>query len=284
MATQSYASASLWLLVGALAACGAEDPAPGGGSAGSAPGGSAGTAAGGNATGGSGGSTSAGAGGASGGSAGGGAAPGGSSAGGQSGGTGGASGGAGGGAGGVNGGAGGGGGAGGAATSPFELTSPAFDHVEECSQANQAPCEVFPDANVMMTIGGQNMSPELTWGPGPSGTQSYAIVLHDYSNGFTHWAIWNIPATTTMLPANLSRQSMPATPAGSQQKSFNMQDAGYMGPGATKHVYEFRLYALSTAKFTPQSPNDQVKIRQELEADAAKIVLGRTNLRGISPD
>jgi Raf kinase inhibitor-like YbhB/YbcL family protein len=176
----------------------------------------------------------------------------------------------------------GGGGNGGAA--PFLLTSPAFEHVEDCTQQNHVPCKVFPNTNVMMTIGGSNVSPELSWGAGPAGTQSYAIALHDYSNNFTHWTIWNIPAATLKLPAELARQSMPAAPAGSQQKSFSMADAGYMGPGAKDHIYEFRLYALSVATFTPDSPNDQVKIRQELEADADKIVLGKANLRGRSPN
>lgn len=173
---------------------------------------------------------------------------------------------------------------GGAPTLPFVLTSPAFDHVEACAEANHQPCEVFPNTNVMMTIGGQNQSPELSWGPGPAGTQSYAIVLHDYSNGFTHWAMWNIPGAATNLAANLARQSMPAAPAGATQKSFSKEDAGYMGPGAKDHVYEFRLYALSKATFSPASPNDQVKVRDELEKDAAKIVLGKTELRGRSPN
>jgi Raf kinase inhibitor-like YbhB/YbcL family protein len=181
------------------------------------------------------------------------------------------------------GGSGGMGGMGGMAAAPFLLTSPAFEHVEACSEQNHAPCKIFPTANIMMTIGGDNVSPELNWGPGPMGTLSYVITLHDFSNNFTHWAIWNIPASTLKLAANLPRQSMPAMPAGSQQKSFNMNDAGYMGPGAKNHIYEFRLYALKVATFTPSNPGDQGKIYDELEADAAKIVLGKTMLRGRSP-
>jgi Raf kinase inhibitor-like YbhB/YbcL family protein len=175
------------------------------------------------------------------------------------------------------------GGAGGMPSGPFALTSPAFMHVEACAEANHAACKVFPKANVMMTIGGDNISPELDWGAGPQGTLSYVITLHDYSNNFTHWAIWNIPAATLMLPANLARISPLATPAGAQQKSFNKPDPGYMGPGATNHVYEFRLYALNVATFTPKDATDQGKIYDELNAASATMVLGKTNLRGISP-
>lgn len=166
---------------------------------------------------------------------------------------------------------------------PFELTSPAFEHVEACSQQNHGACKVFPLKNVMTAIGGQNISPELTWGPGPEGTLSYVITLHDFSNNFTHWAIWNIPAATLMLAENLARNSMPATPAGSSQKSFNQQDAGYMGPGAKDHVYEFRLYALNIAKFTPKNAGDQGDIYDELQANAGNFVLKTTMLRGVSP-
>jgi Raf kinase inhibitor-like YbhB/YbcL family protein len=183
-----------------------------------------------------------------------------------------------------SGGTGGGGGSGGSgAVVPFELKSPAFENVEACSQQNHGACKVFPLKHVMTTIGGQNISPELSWGPGPEGTQSYAITLFDYSNGFTHWAIWNITPATLMLAENLARNSMPATPAGAQQKSFSDADAGYMGPGAKDHVYEFKLYALNTAKFTPNDPNDQVKIYDQLKANAGNFVLKTTTLRGVSP-
>jgi Raf kinase inhibitor-like YbhB/YbcL family protein len=136
----------------------------------------------------------------------------------------------------------------------------------------------------MVTMNGDNMSPELNWGPGPAGTLSYAITLHDFSNGFTHWAIWNVPAATLKLPANLARESKPAVPAGSQQMSFDNNNAGfgYMGPGADDHIYEFKLYALNVATFTPKSPGDQGKVYDELEANAGNFVLGKSMLRGRS--
>jgi len=175
---------------------------------------------------------------------------------------------------------GGAGGSGGAA--PFALTSPAFTQVEACSQQNHAACMLIPLKNAMTAIGGQNISPELDWGPSP-GAKSYVITLHDFTNNFTHWAIWNIPAATLMLPENLARVAMPPVPAGSQQKSFNMPDPGYMGPGAKDHIYEFRLYALKVTTFTPQDATDQGKIYNELETDTAKIVIGKAMLRGRSP-
>lgn len=272
-----------------LSACSESDPAPagsggagGGGTAGSAgtAGSSAGTA-GSNA--GGGGGTAGAAGSNAGGNAGSAGQPqAGGGAGGASGGAGGSS--AGGGAGG--GGAGGaGGGSGGAAA--FALTSPAFQHGEQCTQQNKQGCmpaSYFPKANVMMSLTGANMSPELNWTAGPDGTMSYVMCLHDLSPN-THWCLWNIPGGTRQLAANLARQKMPAAPAGSSQDSFSGQDDGYMGPGAVGNVYEFRLYALKTATLTPSNAEDRTEIMQDLEADEDDIVLAKAVLRGRShPD
>jgi phosphatidylethanolamine-binding protein (PEBP) family uncharacterized protein len=145
------------------------------------------------------------------------------------------------------------------------------------------PASYFPEANVMTSIGGNNMSPELNWTAGPAGTMSYVMCLHDLSPN-THWCLWNIPGATRQLAANLARQKMPAAPAGSSQDSFSGQDDGYMGPGALGNVYEFRLYALKNATYTPQNA-DRTMIMQALEADGGDIVLAKAVLRGRShPD
>jgi Raf kinase inhibitor-like YbhB/YbcL family protein len=194
---------------------------------------------------------------------------------------------AGGGAGGAGGGgAGGGGGTGGSI--PFVLTSPAFEHSEQCTNDAKAMCpptSFFPEANVMMSIGGQNMSPELNWGPGPAGTMSYVMCLHDTSNGNTHWCLWNIPPATTQLPANLPRQKMPAMPAGAEQDSFSGDDDGYMGPGAVGNVYQFRIFALSIGDYNPPDAQNRESVYDELEEDPDDVVLETSTLRGRSnPD
>lgn len=174
-----------------------------------------------------------------------------------------------------SGGAGGGGG-----TAPFVLTSPAFDHVPTCSPQNTGSCELFPTPNIMMTIGGQNQSPELNWGSGPAGTMGYALCLHDLSFNNPHWCIWGIPAATSQLPAGLARTAVLTTPNGAHQKSFSNNDSGYMGPGAKGNVYQFRVYALNTAAFMPNNPNSHASVHNELEDDQDDIVLGTSTLTG----
>ena len=96
-------------------------------------------------------------------------------------------------------------------------------------------------------------SPELVWTAGPSGTMSYAVTLTDLTNGFIHWAIWNIPVpsgTPTMitLPANLATTAMLTTPMGATQTN-RFGSKGYYGPcpGGTAHTYQFQVYAIPTA-------------------------------------
>jgi phosphatidylethanolamine-binding protein (PEBP) family uncharacterized protein len=177
----------------------------------------------------------------------------------------------GGGAGGASAGTGGGGSGGGGGASGFTLTSPGWTSPADCSAANKAVCGVFPKDNIGTSIGGSNKSPELDWGAGPSGTQSYAIVLHDLTNmmggkPFVHWVMWNIPGATRMLPAGLETTAMPSVPAGSSQRAYTAN--GYQGSGKCGNVYEFVLYALPMATFTP-SGTTQTSVADGLDATGA---------------
>src|SRR5262245_12489726 len=47
------------------------------------------------------------------------------------------------------------------------------------------------------TCEGKDISPELTWKNAPSGTKTFALIVHDpdapRAGGFTHWVVYNIP-------------------------------------------------------------------------------------------
>lgn len=123
---------------------------------------------------------------------------------------------------------------------------------------------------------GDGASPPLTWTEGPSGTQSYAILLKDRTieagssadmdpeHPF-HWTIWNIPASTRSLPASMPTAQSPLP--GTQQQNGGPPfiapgTYGYFGPcpnlgtaglGAPAEVHDdaFILYAFSAATLTP---------------------------------
>lgn len=165
----------------------------------------------------------------------------------------------------------GGGGSGGGSSTAFALTSPAWTSQATCSAADKAGCGIFPKDNIGTNLGGSNKSPEFGWTAGPSGTLSYAIVMQDLSNlmmnkPFVHWVMWNIPGATLKLPAGLETSAMPSVPAGSSQKSFSGN--GYQGSGKCGNVYEFLLYALPMATFTP-SGTSQTAVADALAATNA---------------
>lgn len=129
----------------------------------------------------------------------------------------------------------GGGDAADAAPQPYVLTSTALAEAAKFDPAN--------------TCNGVDTSPPFTWTAGPAGTMSYAMVLTDKSNSLLHWVIYDIPAATTSLPANVEKAYQPANVAGAKQPlSFNAGVRGYLGPcPPMEHTYEFALYALDVA-------------------------------------
>ena len=92
-----------------------------------------------------------------------------------------------------------------------------------------------------------NTSPPLAWTGAPSGTLSFAVVLTDLSltPHLVHWAMFDIPAAATDLPANVEKVYAPSNVPGAHQVSFRSQIQGYQGPcPPSQHTYEFAASAL----------------------------------------
>jgi hypothetical protein len=102
------------------------------------------------------------------------------------------------------------------------------------------------------TCAGADTSPALTWTAGPTGTLSYAITLTDLTIDAVHWVIWDIPATTTSLPAALPGTSTLTAPAGAKQVhklEFFGAGGAYRGPcpSGKLHIYQFEVNAVGAA-------------------------------------
>ena len=119
------------------------------------------------------------------------------------------------------------------------------------SSAMLAEGAMFPRDN---TCNGANTSPPFTWVNTPARTMSLALVLTDVTPGVNliHWIIYDIPAATTALAADVDKTYAPADVLGAHQtKSYNMQVTGYLGPcPPSPHMYRFTLYALDVPTLT----------------------------------
>jgi len=145
---------------------------------------------------------------------------------------------------------------------PFGITSTAY-----------ADMGMIPLAHACSSKGGSNLSPPLTWTPGPSGTESYAIVFVDLSNGLTHSAIWDIPKTVLALPEGVEGVALPSVPAGAKQCQGWNGDYGYQGPcPGTAHNYQFQLHAVDVASLSISTSDDKDVVKAAVEAASVEMV------------
>src|SRR5437667_6658943 len=86
------------------------------------------------------------------------------------------------------------------AAAAFSISSPAF------TEGGNIPPKFTCDA------GTTNPSPALAWKDAPAGAKSFVLILHDpdapLAGGFTHWVLFDVPASTTGLPENFQPGSV----------------------------------------------------------------------------
>ncbi len=118
----------------------------------------------------------------------------------------------------------------------MKLTSSAF------SEGGNIPAKYAAD--------GSNVSPPLSIQGVDNRAVTLALIVDDPdANGFAHWAIWNIPATTSSIPEDVPASENVDTLGGARQGANDFGSVGYGGPDpplGTTHTYRFRLYALDT--------------------------------------
>ena len=128
-------------------------------------------------------------------------------------------------------------------------------HAMKLTSADIAPGGKIADTHVFSGFGcsGKNQSPALTWTDAPKEAQSFAVMVHDADAptggaGWWHWVVYDLPATTTSLPANVGD----ALPSGAKQGTTDFGAPGWGGPcppaGDKPHRYTFTVYALKVPK------------------------------------
>ena len=145
----------------------------------------------------------------------------------------------------------------------FSLTSPAF------AEGGDIPS--------VYTCDGEERSPALRWSDPPAGTQSFALIADDPDlpgGTFTHWVLYNIPASTNELPEGLQAGQVGT----SGNNDFGRTGYGGPCPPSGTHRYYFTLYALDlpSVDLTGNTISSQGGLRRAMQ----EHVLGRAQLMG----
>lgn len=142
------------------------------------------------------------------------------------------------------------------------ITSPAFDNSTH-----------VPEQHTCM---GDNINPPFEFGGIPAQTKTFVLVVEDRDatpDPWIHWLVFNIPPTTTYVPAG-------NIPTGGTEGIANGGTHGYEGPcpkyfSGTHHYY-FSLFALDTALDLPASAD-----KAQVAASMQNHIIGSAALLGL---
>ena len=145
-------------------------------------------------------------------------------------------------------------------TQAFHLTSTTFTNNSTLpvSAVSDIPGTNGPNSCTVDGSAGGDQSPELSWVNASHRTVSFVVIAYDTTASFTHWGMYNIPATTTELPENAG---VAGSPYGAQVFNDFFAGAEYDGPCPPRgvkpfaHRYVFTVYALDVTLNLPSSAN-----------------------------
>ena len=147
----------------------------------------------------------------------------------------------------------------------LSITSPAF------TEGANIPSKFTCDA------GQTSPSPALAWKDAPANTKSFVLIMHDpdvpMAGGFTHWVLFDIPASTTQLPEGFQAGSVGVS------GNMGMRRQGYMGPcpPSGAHHYHFMLSALDVPSLGLQPGATKADVEKAMEGH----VVGKAELIGV---
>lgn len=129
------------------------------------------------------------------------------------------------------------------------------------------------------TCDGADVSPALSWSGAPDATQAFALVADDPDapvGTWTHWVLYDLPASTTSLPEGVSK--VDELGSGGRQGRNDFRRIGYGGPcppPGKPHRYFFKLYALDARLNLKPGAS-----KQEVEQAMQGHVLAEAELMG----
>ncbi|GAA4051153.1 hypothetical protein GCM10023063_43870 [Arthrobacter methylotrophus] len=132
--------------------------------------------------------------------------------------------------------------------------------------------------------GGKDESPQLNWSGAPDGTKGYVVTVFDpdapRAGGYWHWAVVNVPASVSSLPAGAGAVGGSRLPAGAFQLKNDAGFPGYLGaappPGHGPHRYIVAVHAVDVAELGPDAGASTEALVHKL----ASHTLGRAVITG----
>lgn len=109
-----------------------------------------------------------------------------------------------------------------------------------------------PQVSGIFGAGGSDTSPQLSWSGFPEATKSFVVTVYDptapTASGFWHWAVADIPASTTDLPSGAGDDAGSGLPDGAWQLANDASLRRYLGAappaGHGKHHYYIGVHAV----------------------------------------
>jgi len=113
---------------------------------------------------------------------------------------------------------------------------------------------------------GESRSPELHWSGVPAQAKSTVVLVEDPdapAPPFTHWVLYNLPATIHAIPEGVEGESRLPRLGDAIQGRSSSGGVGYFGPRPPRadapHHYHFEVFALDrTVELQPGASRDDV--------------------------
>ena len=175
-----------------------------------------------------------------------------------------------------------GGGGGGAA--PVVEETPVVEEMPPfaVTSENYTEGSSIPLLHACAALGGTDASPQFSWTNPPSDTNSFAIIMDDEtspcgtgSNACVHWALFNLPSSTTSLVSNVDVSTI----EGAVEGNTYIPTTDYAGPcPPSAHTYNTTVYALGSGMTTIGA--NSTFTSSEFEADYSGSILGQAEITG----
>jgi Raf kinase inhibitor-like YbhB/YbcL family protein len=147
--------------------------------------------------------------------------------------------------------------------SPYDFLPQVPDFTLTSTDCSDGAPLAMPHVSGVMGAGGEDRSPQLSWSGFPEGTRSFAVTVFDpdapTASGFWHWAVANIPASVTELPAGAGTEGNAKLPEGAVQLRNDAGFQGYVGAappaGHGPHRYFVVVHAVDVEQLdvTPET-------------------------------